>query len=1013
VVFTAVAALILLLVAVSVVASVAAFWLRAERNATLKQLEATRKAEQEGQHRLYEAKLAQAQASRWSGRAGRRFAGLRALGEAAGLARELGLGTEAVLALRNEAIACMVLPDLGPDRQWEGSPPQSGVGIGVGFDAALERYARVEADGTVTVRSLADNAILVHIPDLGAPARRAVDWRVNLRFSPDGRLLATRSDPHHGVPLQVWDLSGPRRLLSVPPCGLHFYRDFDFSPDGRTLATGQADGSIGLYDVRSARLLRSLAPGSSPAGLRFHPAGQRLAYFRQSDPTLRVLDLASGKPGLALSHPDPVNATPAWHPDGALLATGCSSGVVYVWDTRTGKRVAVCEGHRGHVTDVLFNHGGDLLASASWDGTTRLWDPRTGGQLLSTDGRAVEFSRDDRRLGWELGGPYVGRWEVATRHECRLLRGAGVRAPVNSVDIHPDGRWLAAAADDGVHLWDLATGQEARSLPLGPTSSALFDESGRSLLVSGTCGLYRWPVRWEPGASGGRLRLGPARSLDVPPGYQPDECAESRDGQWLALKVRSSEVLLLDLTRPRRRPRLVREGGLYTAAISPDGRWAATGTWNGYACKVWEARTGRRLQDLPARNARPAFSPDGRWLVIGTFEKYEFHQLDRDRWRSIRSVPRTKGAAAAGLVAFTRDARMVALADSVRSVRLLDTQEWQELATISTPDSEELTWLGFSRDGSRLAAGAKDGAIQLWDLRRIRARLRDMGLDWDPLAQAPRSDGDDGPARVEVDFGDVPRPERESLILAICPFDADAYYRRGVAYARRDRSREALDDFRRALALRPDHAEAHYRRGLVLARQGKNEEAIAAWSRAIALEPGHAEARIARGDGYARLGRRDEAIEDYAKVIDVLPDRTDALNGAAWMLATHPDPRRRDIGRAIAWANKAIDLDPEEEDFWNTLGVVRYRAGDWRGAVAALEKSVSIQGHNSYDDFFLALSRWHLGERQEAVRLYDQALRWMQVKGPDDEELCRFRAEAAGLLGVEDPSRSEKPKGPR
>jgi len=66
---TAAVAGVLLLAAVSVVASVAALWLRDERNATLKQLDETRKAQKEGQQRLYEARLAEAKASRWSGRA--------------------------------------------------------------------------------------------------------------------------------------------------------------------------------------------------------------------------------------------------------------------------------------------------------------------------------------------------------------------------------------------------------------------------------------------------------------------------------------------------------------------------------------------------------------------------------------------------------------------------------------------------------------------------------------------------------------------------------------------------------------------------------------------------------------------------------------------------------------------------------------------------------------------------------------------------------------------------------
>ena len=808
VVATAAGAGVLLLAAVSVIASVAAFWLR-------QQLEATRQAQREGQHRLYQAKLAQAQASRWSGRAGRNFDGLNALAEAARLARDLDKGPEAIRALRHEAIACMILPDLRLDRQWEGSPPQSDHLVGMAFDAGLERYARVEADGTVTVRRRADNAILVHITELGAPARHGVGWRVRLRFSPDGRLLATRGEPRDAVPLQVWDLSGPRRLLSVPACGQWFLQDFDFSPDSRTLAMGQADGSIGLYDVRLGRLLKSLAPGSSPGGLRFHPAGQKLAFWRDKDSAIRILDLAGRPIGRPLTHAHPVSTKPAWHADGELLASGCSNGLVYVWNARIGNPVAVWKGHQRDVINVAFSQGGDLLASSSWDGTTRLWDPRTGRPLVSAEGLAVVFSRDDRWLGWELGGPRVGRWEVATGHECRLLRGAGAHGGVRvrCLDFDRDGRLLAAAADDGVHLWNLSTGKEAQVIRLGRTCSTIFDPSGRFLLTSGPAGLYRWPMRWDPDPSAGRLRLGPVQALDLPPGYQPDVCTLSRDGQRLALQTESSGAILFDLARPHRRPRFLRAAG-FGAAISPDGRWVATGIWNGSACKVWDAQTGRHLQDLPAQNARTAFSPDNRWLVIETTQEYAFHQLEEDQWQCRQRLPRDNGAWSAGLVAFTRDAQMVALAYSSRRIQLLDTHPWRELATVAAPDSEELTALCFTPDGSQLAAGTRDGTIQLWDLRRIRARLQTMGLDWESPAQPSQSADDGLPVRVEVDLGELPDPARESLILALCPFDAQAYYRRGRAYARREQLRQALEDSRRSLrrGQRTTRRFSHHRR---------------------------------------------------------------------------------------------------------------------------------------------------------------------------------------------------------
>jgi WD40 repeat protein/Tfp pilus assembly protein PilF len=1013
VVITSGVAGILLLLAVSVVASLAAFWLRNERNATLKQLRATRKAQGEAQYRLFEAKVAEARASRWSGRAGRRFTGLDALPEAAALARSLKLGPEVLLTLRDEAIACMILPDVRINRQWPSSPPQSGAPVGLAFDSGLERYARVEADGTVTVRRLTDDVVLVRLADLGAPDRRIVDWRVCLRFSPDGRLLATRSEPRDAVPLQVWDLVRAKRLLSVPASGEWFFEDFDFSPDSRTLATGQADGSIGIFDIFSARLKQTLATNAFPRALRFDPDGEQLAICHRENRTVHVFGLAGRLTCRGVTLPEPVSCAPAWSANGELLAAGCRNGQIHVWNARTGNLIAVCKGDRRDVIHVAFSHGAPLLASAGWDGVTRLWDARTGRPLVAADGLAGEFSTDDRWLGWEQTGPYVGRWEVAIGRECRFFRSAAGHGKVYCVDIDPDGRLVAASGDDGVHLWDLNAGKEVQVLRLGRTPSVSFDPSGRFLLTSGDAGVCRWPARWDSGPRVNLLRLGPPRTIVLPADCRPTRCSQSRDGRRLALCTESpGKAVFVDLARPWRKPRSAAEPALWRAAISPDGRWVATGTWNGYACKVWDTRNGRCLQDLAARNALPAFSPDNRYLVIGAFQEYAFHELDGGRWRCSRRVPRDHGSASAGLVAFTRDARIAALAHSSRSIQLLDTHNWRVLATVSAPDPEELSSLCFSPDGSRLAAGTEDGAIQLWDLRLIRARLREMGLDWEPPAGPSESVGDAQPVRVTVDRGELPEEERDSLILALVPFDAEAYFRRGLIAVRHGEVLKAIDDFTRALALAPDHAEASHQRGLAQARQGKWHDAIADWTRTISLCPDHAEARAARGDAYSCLDRFDEAAEDFAKAAELQPNWPEDYNDAAWLLATNPDPGKRDIGRAIALALRAVELSPDEGMYWNTLGTAQFRAGDWRSAIWALEKSSAIKGCNSYDDFFLAMARWQLGERDRAVRLYERAIRWMEQIEPESAELRRFRAEAAELLEIGDSFRPERGKTP-
>src|SRR6185436_9523516 len=106
---------------------------------------------------------------------------------------------------------------------------------------------------------------------------------------------------------------------------------------------------------------------------------------------------------------------------------------------------------------------------------------------------------------------------------------------------------------------------------------------------------------------------------------------------------------------------------------------------------------------------------------------------------------------------------------------------------------------------------------------------------------------------------------------------------------------------------------------------------------------------------------------------------------------------------AVELAQKAVELAPKDGAFWNTLGVAHYRAGDWKAAIDALEKSMELsQGAESFNWFFLAIAHWQLGEEKKAHEFFDQAVQWMDKNQPNDEELRRFRAEAAELLELQE-----------
>ncbi len=129
----------------------------------------------------------------------------------------------------------------------------------------------------------------------------------------------------------------------------------------------------------------------------------------------------------------------------------------------------------------------------------------------------------------------------------------------------------------------------------------------------------------------------------------------------------------------------------------------------------------------------------------------------------------------------------------------------------------------------------------------------------------------------------------------------------------------------------------------------------------------------------------------------------------AWSLANSPAVEHRDPPEAVRIARGLLARAPGSWVAWATLGAAQYRDDSPRDAVAAIEHAAELHaGDLLHYGFFLAMAHHQLADPDRARECFDRADRRLQGL-PQDDEIRRISAEAAGLLGLADAESGRDP----